>query len=338
MTYDAIVQQVQAGNFAPVYYFYGDEHWFTDKLTHLVEVHALAPDEEAFNKQVFYGAEAKAAAVLGACRSFPMLAHRRLVVVKEAHRMDKNEIEKLLPYFKQPVASSVLLLSFKGEKKSLPAAAAKAIEANAGVLHEAKKMYERDAKAWLDQLIRRRNISADPDVADLMLANLGVNLGLLENELDKMAIALQASGQPRLTRGFVLDSIGLDREFNVFELINALSTRQTQKCHMMIAQMTRNLKLNPPVVVAGGLYRFYHQIALAYSHKLTDAKSIQNQLKINWFQATDTANGKRSYNLSQVYRNIGFIEEADKQLKGITPSLMDEQHILKTLVWQLLLP
>ncbi|MEZ4686469.1 MAG: hypothetical protein R3B47_10505 [Bacteroidia bacterium] len=118
-SFPALKKQIEHGQFAPVYYLYGEESWFIDMLAQAVEKHALQPHEEAFNKEVCFGADTTANAVMTACRSFPMMASRRLVMLKEAHRLPKSEWDKLLHYFSQARALPPCLSYTKAKKAVL---------------------------------------------------------------------------------------------------------------------------------------------------------------------------------------------------------------------------
>jgi DNA polymerase-3 subunit delta len=334
--FQSIKNDIQQKAFKPVYYFHGEESYFLDQLSHLIEAQALEPHETDFNKEVFYGADAKASQVLSACRSFPMMAERRLVMLKEAQRFPKPEMEKLVSYLKQPSPTTVFVMVFKGKKGSLPKAGVSALKKAGGVNFYSKKMWDRDVKAWLHLHLKELSLEADPEIPEIMVTNLGTNLGHLANEIEKMHVYLQASKQPRLSKEFVFEQIDIDKDFNVFELISALAQRRVKQAHLIIDRMSQNSKSNPPVMIVGGLFRFFDQVAQVYSQKVTDLNTARSQLGFNYGQARDAIEGRRNYSLGLVYRNIGFIQDADLMIKGQIPTRMSQQHILKTLVWQIL--
>ncbi|MFK7969890.1 MAG: DNA polymerase III subunit delta [Bacteroidia bacterium] len=335
-SFSALKKQVESGQFAPVYYLHGPESWFIDTLASTVEAHALQPGEDSFNKEVLFGAETTANAVMTACRSFPMMASRRLVMLKEAHRLPKAEWTKLVKYFSKPVATTVLVIVHKSDKGGAGKKGATTLEKAGGVVFESKKLYERDLKAWLSTFIQSKGIQADPQVPDILVTNLGTSVGHVVNELEKLLIPLQAQNQTQLTREAVFEAIDIDKDFNVFELISALGIRQVNQAHLIVDRLTQNAKTNPPVLIVGGLFRYFDQIAKVYASGLNDANAIRKNLGMNFFQARDALNGRRNYSLGIVYRNITYIQEADLQIKGQIPSQMGTGHILKTLVWKLL--
>lgn len=334
-TFAQIYKDVESRKFSPVYYLHGEETYFIDKLTQLLDKTVVNESEAAFNKNVFYGSDTQAATILNACRSFPVMANQRLVIVKEAQKLSKGEMEKLAGYLKQPVPSTILVLAFKGKGAKLPAATAKAAEKNGQAFH-AKKMYERDVLKWLEGRLRDSEFEVDPKISNILVTNLGTNINLIENELEKMFVFLKATAQNTLSVDFVYEMINVDKEFNVFELIHALSERNTFQSHMIIDRLTQNEKLNPPVLVISNLYRFFSNVALVYSHKLHDPNAVKNQLGVNYYAAQDYLKARKSYPLAAVYRNIGHIQQADLKIKGHIPTQAGSRHILKTLIMEVL--
>ena len=339
MTYLQLIQQIHAKQFVPVYYLHGEEGYFIDKIVGALDADGavLSASEAAFNREVFYGPETKTSAILNACQSFPVMANRRLILLKEAHRMAKPEVEKLIPYLKNPVPSSVLVVIFKDRKTGLPKAGVEAIK-KYGVNYHARKLYERDIQQWVQGYLKDSGFQVESGIAAILVEHLGTNLNLIENELEKMFIQLRANKETSLSKEFVFRMIDIDKEFNVFELIRALCERKMYRSHMIVDRLSQNTKINPPTLVVGGLFRFFHQVAMVHRNKLRDPNSIKHALGVNYFQAKDYATASQRYSVAQVYRNIGFLQEADLLLKGQIPSLMDQRHIMKTLVWKLLLP
>ena len=337
MSYTQILQQIKQKKFASIYYLFGEETYFIDKLVEEIDKDGvvLNASEASFNREICYGPDSTASKVINACRSFPVMASHRLVILKEGQRMAKNEVEKLRPYLEKPVSSTILILVFKGKKAGLPLTLKKAMHKSA-VVYEAKKMYDQDVQQWVAGVLSDSGFGFDPGIPAILVTNLGTNLNLIENEVDKMLIYLKATKQSKLTQDFVYEMINIDKEFNVFELMNALGKRNNYRAHMIIDRLTQNEKINPPVLTINGLFRYFHQIALVKKLQLKDPNSVKSALKVNYYAAKDYLQASKAYNTAQVYRNIGFIQDADLQLKGMIPSNMSSAHVLKSLVWRIL--
>ena len=337
MTFDNIQKQIAERKFAPVYYLHGEESWFIDKLVEKLDADGvvLNQSEAAFNRTLFYGPETHASQIVQACRSFPVMANYKLVIVKDAHRMNKKEWEKVVPYLQQPVPSTVLVLAFKDRNVGLPKAGVEGVKKH-GVNFHAKKMYDRDVQQWISAYIQDSGFTAESGIPAILTANLGLKLGLIQNELEKMFIYLRATKQHKLAKNFVYEMINVDKSFNVFELVHALAERNHYQAHLIIDRLTQNTRINPSVLTINGLFRFFRGVALVHRFKLRDPNSIKHQLNVNYYQAKDYEQAARRYSVAQTYRNIHFLKQADLKLKGMIPTHTDDRHILKTLVLQLL--
>ena len=108
ITYEAVMRDLVAQNFAPVYLLMGDEPYFIDKISAYIEEHALQPEEKDFNQVVAFGSDITAPQVVDLAREFPLMASRRVVIIKEAQGMKSGDgLEK---YLAAPVPSTVLVL------------------------------------------------------------------------------------------------------------------------------------------------------------------------------------------------------------------------------------
>lgn len=336
MSFEQLKQNIESRKFAPVYYLFGDEPYFLDKLAKSLEEHVLNPGEESFNKVVMYGSDASAGKLLGELRQFPMMAERRLVVLREAQQLRKPEWDKLTSYLENPLDSTVFVMTFKGGKKlDGRSKAFKAIKER-GIVFESKKLYENQIGPWINDFLRSRGYSIEPQALHIMTAYLGTNVSLIESELEKIFLYISSSGSKVISTAVVYDMINVDKDFNVFELMNALGARDHAKSHFIINQMMKNVKDNPPILIVFQLFQFYHKLTMLQSRKLTSAVEIAQFLRIANFIAKQYVPAVRNHNLRDLQRNLTYILEADLQLKGVVSTHMSDEHVLKTLIFKLL--
>ncbi|MEL6253481.1 MAG: DNA polymerase III subunit delta [Bacteroidota bacterium] len=338
MTLNQILSQIKEKKFAPVYYLHGEETWFIDKIMDALDADGavMTASEASFNRTLLYGAETQAAQMVQACRSFPVMAQYRLVLVKEAQRVNKAEWEKMKAYFENPVPSTVLVLAFRDRNAGLPKASVTALGKKGGVNFHAKKLYEKDVQHWIAGQIKDSDFEADPQIPFILSANLGTDIAHIENELEKMFIFLKAHNKKELKQDFVYQMIQVDKRFNVFELVHAIAGRENYKAHMIVDRLTQNEKINPPILTINGLFRFFHNLALVHRFQLRTTDSIKNQLKVNYYQAKDYQLASRNFNLAQTYRNISFLKEVDLSMKGMLSTHLSSRELVKTLVWKML--
>lgn len=335
MSFEKIKKEVLAGNFSPMYYLGGNEPYFVDKLSKLIESKALNPGEESFNKAVMYGADASAGKLLSELRSFPMMATRRLVMLKEAQRFPKHEWVKLQTYLDNPATSTVFVIASKGKDLDGRSKTYKALEKN-GIVFKGKALYDNQIPAWIQRYVDDKGFKLNPDALRVLAAYLGTNLGLIESELEKIFLYLKGDKSQEISTTVVYEMINIDKDFNVFELMNALGLRDHSKSHFIINQMMRNVKDHPPLLIVFQLFSFFSKVYRVRDKKLTNDNEVAKELGMAPFIARQYASAARNYSPRDLYRNLTSVLEADLFLKGVQPTHMGPEHIMKTLVYKLL--
>ncbi len=111
MSVEKILGEWKKNKFKPIYWFEGEEEYYVDQLVNYAEHHILNEQEAGFNLTVFYGRDAEWAAVINACRRYPMFAERQVVLLKEAQHM--KDIDKLEGYFESPLSSTIFVVAYK---------------------------------------------------------------------------------------------------------------------------------------------------------------------------------------------------------------------------------
>ena len=239
VTFEGIMTDLKAGNYAPVYYLMGEESYYIDKICDFIAEHALQPEERDFNQTVLFGSDVTAAQVADAARRYPMMAERQVVIVKEAQNL--KQTDQLEKYFKKPMPQTVLVMCHKngvidGRKREY----VKTIR-EAGVLFESKKLRDRDLPHFIESYLKQREVSIDPKSTQLIADAIGADLSRLTGELDKVIISLPKESR-RVTPQVVEDQIGVSKEFNSFELQNAIVNRNVFKANQIVKYFDQELR------------------------------------------------------------------------------------------------
>lgn len=215
-SFDDLATAFRHGNFKPLYLFYGEEGFLMDELQALLIEHALAPAERAFNLDLVHGPEAEAAAVLAACAQYPMMAARRVVVVRGFEGLAENRLFQ--GYAERPNPSAVVLLLCNG-KPNLTQHPYRSLKQHA-VWAEFRPLYERQMPGWVDKRLRARGCKAEGNGAQMVAEAVGTNLQAAAAEVDKLIAYV---GEARtVTEEDVVRAAGHSREANVFELQKAV--------------------------------------------------------------------------------------------------------------------
>jgi DNA polymerase-3 subunit delta len=289
----------------------GEETYFIDKISDYIADHVLTDAEKGFNQTVLYGKDLEPGTIIGNARRFPMMANYQVIIVREAQNIKK--IEELESYVKNPLSSTVLVINYKYKTLDKRKTFTKLLDQK-GVLFESKKIYDNQLPNWISTYLKGQGYTISPQAAAMISEYLGADLSKVVNELDKLIISLPAGSQ--ITPDQVEKNIGISKEFNVFELQNALGERDLLKANRIINYFGANQSGNPATVVISSLFGYFSKI-LNY-HFLED-KSQNNVAAVlgvhPFFVKTYTAAAK-NYSIKKLVEIISILREYDMKSKG----------------------
>ena len=334
-TFEGIMADLKAGNFVPVYYLMGDEPYYIDKIADYIAEHALQPEDRDFNQMVMFGSDVNAAQVADLARRYPMMAERQVVIVKEAQNI--KQTDQLEKYFKQPMPSTILVMCHKngtidGRKREY----VKAIK-QAGVLFESKKMRDRDLLPFIERYLQSREVSIDPKSTQMIADAIGADLSRLTSELDKVVLSLPAESR-RVTPQVVEDQIGVSKEFNAFELRDAIVNRNVYKANQIIKYFDENPKAGSIYAFLPMLFNFFQNLIIAfYSPNRTSQEGVAEWLELRspW-AAKDYMTGMRNFSAMKVMQIIDKIREIDAKSKGLDNPNTPPGELMKELIFYIL--
>jgi DNA polymerase-3 subunit delta len=332
VTFEQIVTQIKARKFSPVYLFMGDEPYYIDKLTDMLTDTVLPKEERDFNQTIVYGMETDVTSVITMARSYPMMSDYQLIVIKEAQNLSK--IEELEVYVKNPLQSTILVLNYKNgspdKRKKLYAA----IDKN-GVIFESKKIPEYRIPAFISSYIQSKNLSIDQKSAQMLSDYLGNDLSKLTNEIAKLLIAIPA-GQRQITADLIEENIGISKDFNNFELLNAVINKNVFKVIQIADYFEKNPKNNPMVVTMSVLFNFFSNLMICYWAKNRTEQGIAAELGFrNPYQAKDYVTALKNYNAFKCMEIIRFLRIYDAKSKGVDNASTPDGELLKELLYKI---
>ena len=335
MTYGSIMRDLKAGKYLPLYYLHGEEAYYIDKICDYIAEHALAPEERDFNQTILFGSDVTASQVADAARRYPMMAARQVVIVKEAQNIKNTDaLEK---YFKQPLASTVLVMCHKngkidGRKREYT----KAIQ-QAGILFESQKLRERDLPPFIENYLKERQTSIDPKSEQLIADSIGADLSRLTSELDKLILSLPADDK-RVTPQIVEDQIGVSKDFNGFELRDAIVNRNVYKANQIINYFDKNPKAGSLYSFLPMLFNYFQNLMIAFyapQRQSQEGVAAWLELRSPW-AAKDYMTGMRNYTGSKVMQILGKLREIDAKSKGLDNPNTPPGELMKELIFYIL--
>lgn len=328
-----ILQDIRNKTFAPVYFLMGDEPYYIDLICDTIVANALSESERDFNQTILYGADIEDfGIVINTAKRFPMMAQHQLVVVREAQMI--RSIESLTYYLQKPLRSTILVICYKGSYKSKKILAE---IGKVGVLYESKKLYENQLPAFISNYLAEKRMTIDPKASAMMADFIGADLNRLTGELDKLAITLP-EGQTRITAESVERNIGISKDFNNFELLNAIINRNVYKANLIVRYFEQNPKNNPLVVTISVLFNFFANLMLCYFAPDKSENGLVGELKLrSAFQARDYIVAMRNYNAFKCIEIIDCIRRSDAKSKGVNSGAMSQDSdILREMVFRIM--
>ena len=330
MDYKAIIHQIRSKEYHPVYMLHGEEPYFIDEITRVVENEILTEGEKSFNMTVLYGKDADSREVVDAARRYPMMADKQIVIIKEAQRMDT--LPNLLSYIEKPQPSTILLIAHKHKKLDMRTAFAKSINKHA-LVYESKPIYDNQVGAWTTAYLKDHHLKIDHEAADLITTYLGTDLGKIANELDKLAINLKkgATVSPQEVR----DNIGISKDYNVFELQRAIGSKQITQINRIIFYFADNPKNHPFVLTISNLFSFFSKIYMLHFLSSSADADAARILGVSPFFLKDYRIAARNFPLPKTQQVISLLKEYDLKSKGVDSDGVEEGELLKEMIFKL---
>ncbi len=333
ITYETIIRDIRAGNVSPLYFLMGEESYYIDRLSEFIVETLLPPEERDFNLLTFFGAETDIDTVINAAKGFPLGAQRLVVVVKEAQRLSR--LERLEFYLKNMQPSTVLVFCYKGGCIDRRLKIAGQIEKN-GVLYESKKLYDSQLPTFVVDYLKRRRIGVEPDAAAMLAEFVGSDLNRMVSELDKLCIALQ-DGQKVVTAALVERQVGISKDFNIFELQDALGRKDVRKVFIIANYFDENSKVNSIQKVLPFLFKFFSNVMLAFYAPEKTEHGIAAWLgQTDWQVRRNVMPAMRAYSGVKVMQILSEIRRTDARSKGVDNPSTPSGELMRELLFFIL--
>lgn len=330
-TYAGIMVDLKARKFAPIYYLMGEEPYYIDKIADYIAENVLRPEERDFNLMVMYGSDVTAVQVADTAKRYPMMSDYQVIIVKEAQNI--RNTDALEAYLKNPPASTILVMCHKNgvldRRKKLAATVEKV-----GVLFESKKMRERDLPAFIEAYLRQHGASIDPKSQQIIADSIGADLNRLTGELDKLLISLPENDR-RVTPLVVEQQIGVSKDFNSFELRDAIVRRDVFKANQIVKYFNENPKAGSLYSFLPMLFNYFQNLMIAFycpQRNSQEALAKWLDLRSPW-AAKDYITGMQNYTGMKVLQIISQFRAIDAKSKGLDNPNTPSGELVKELIF-----
>ncbi len=338
VAFEQLKAQIAARKFAPIYLLMGEESYFIDILCDALSSSILSPAEQAFNQITVYGKDSDAGQIVNLCRQMPMMGSYEVIILKEAQQL--RNIEKLSHYTSKPQASTILIICHKEKNVDKRSAFYKQC-ASAGVVFESIRPRDYEIGSWLTQFVAQKGLRINDKARQMLTDHLGCDISKISNELDKLIVSLP-QGSTEVTDVEVEMKVGISKEFNNFELCNAVATKDVARAMRIADHFARNPKDNPLLLTIMALFGQFRDIFIVnYLRWLNKYKGVpfpddmelmRTLKKSNVFVIKEIKQLASLWNNRKVFNILGLLRQYDGKSKGIDAGASDDGELLRELL------
>ena len=313
--------------FKPVYWLEGEEDYYIDLLMNYAE-HKILPESEAgFNRSVFYGKDANWSDVVNACMRYPMFAEKQLVLLKEAQQM--KDLEKLENYIKNPLASTIFIISHKEKTINKTTKLGKCIKKECE-LFTSEKIRDYKLVEWVADYLKSQDFTMSSKSIQLLTEHLGNDLSRIVNELEKLTLNL--GDRKNINEDDIEKFVGISKEYNAFELQAAMSKKDLVKAIQIIQYFESNPKAVPIQLVLPALYGFFSKLYIIFGMADKTEAALRPLFYNNPYAVKEAMATAKMYGYEGVERSLLLLHEYNLKSIGVNSTGTSDASLLKEMV------
>lgn len=328
--YKKVMTDLRGGKFKPVYLLHGEEGFFIDRIAAEVERLALQDHERDFNQTILYGRDCDPDQVKDTCLRFPMMAERQLVVVRELQNWRIDQVEKLEPYLLKPTPTTVLVLCYKHKKIDGRKSILKSAQKGGGQVFLSDKVREDRLPDLLITFAKNQKRKLGGAEATLLANHLGTDLSKAIKEVEKLCLVTEEGGA--ITSDIIQRFVGISKDYNIFELQNAIGLRNAYKAQQIANHFAADPKENPLVLTLGFLNTYFNKLAMVHACEGKSQAELASLLKVNPYFVKDYQTHARNYSKAKLVEVQRHLRQFDLRSKGVGGDGGDPGELLRELL------
>ena len=329
MNHQLIIKNIARGSYSPIYFLHGQEPYYIDLIEKFATSQIIKNEAKDFDQTIVYAKDTDLQTIINSAKRFPMMGSYQVISVREAQNFKK--FDELIHYAKKPQDQTILIFSFKGKK--LDARTQKKLNENVDFF-ESKKLYDNQIPGWITKQVESQQLKISEKSSVILSDFLGNNLAKIANEIKKLSISIPKDSE--ITPEIIEKNIGISKDYNIFELSNAIANKEIIKANRIVNHFASNEKNYPLVVTLSSFYRLFSKIMGCYFSPSDQPDIVAKTIGVNPFFAKDYINGKRNYSKRQIFKIIGYLNDYDLKSKGYGNVSTSDGELLKELVFKIL--
>lgn len=327
MSAEKIISDWKNKIYKPLYWIEGLEDYYIDIIMNYAEHHILPESEASFNLTVFYGKDANWSDIVNACMRYPMFADKQVVLLKEAQHL--KELEKLEPYIENPLASTIFVVGYKENNIDKRKKIYKTINSK-GVYFNSEKIKDYKLAEWVTDYLKSQAFTMTPKAIALLTDHLGSDLSRIVNELEKITINL---GQRKsITEDDIEKYVGVSKEYNIFELQDAIGKKDLAKAVRIIQYMEANPKAMPIQMLFPALYGYFSKLYAVFGMKDKSENAMRSLFYGNFFAAKQAMETINVYKFEGIEKVLLLLHEYNLKSVGVNTADNSPGGLLKEMI------
>jgi len=322
--FNTFLNSIKSATRLPIYIIAGEEDFFVNRV--LGYAKTIIPEElRDFNYSLLYGEDISIEKLINAVREFPMMADKRVVLVKNLQQVQgfqaKEGQDLLLNYLKSPNPSTILLLSDAKAINKRSAIGKYLAKSNAKQLFfAAERVQENQLTQWvLDWVKNHHNRSIDFAAAELLWGLSGNDLVQLTAEIDKLISYVGKEQQ--ISVDAVKKAVGQHKSFTLFEIKDAILSVNLEKAMLMAKQQMELFNAAGEIIKLNYLlFSTFTQIwqVQMFMHRRMSQQQVAQETGMNsWILKRTWAEAQR-IPIQALPKIMEALLDADKAVKGMS--------------------
>ena len=334
MSAEKIISEWQKKVFKNIYWLEGDEDYYIDMIVDYAEHEILNEAESGFNLTVFYGKDADWAAVVNACKRYPMFAERQVVLLKEAQQM--KDIDKLESYVENPLSSTIFVVAHKTKTLDKRSKLHKLLKKSAEIF-TSEKIKDYKLQEWIGEYVRSQGYKINAKAISLLDEHLGNDLNRIVNEIEKLSLNLKGKkGLPadkqEITEDDIERYIGISKEYNVFELQAAIAKKDLAKAIKIIQYFEGNPKAGPIQMVLPALYASFSKVYTVFGMSDRSEAALKPHFYFNSNAVKNAMETINNYGYDGIERILLLLHHYNLKGVGVGDTGTSDASLIKEMV------
>ncbi len=307
----SMIGDLNSDNLAPVYLLHGPEHFIIGQMVAKIKQIVVQGPMADFNYSRYKATELSGGEIVAKAGEIPMMAAKRLLLIDDGHKLNQKALDALDPYLNQPAPETCLVILAErfDLRRGVLAKANKRKQ-----VHKADLLKENQIVPFLKSRAQARGVSLSQGAVSAIAAAIGSNCAALDDAIERLG--LFAGFENEVTEATVAQVVTPIREHSVFELVDAIGNRTSNKALFLLEELLS--KREEPIKINALLARHLRHLLLAriHLHLGTAQSALAGLLGVPPFAVKKILGQSRRFRGAKLEQYLARLAQVDFELKS----------------------